>query len=234
MVEERRPTGSVYIFQNVKAGRVKVGTTINDARLRLRDVDLLWSGRKPTCQICGSRRLAIENGLFPKHVVSGGQCPGSNELPLERDVSIAELHLEKLSQGLPELSGVARGSAVREIGTLRKRIELFRNYRRPEGIWDFRQAYYTECAYRVESLTHELLSDVVDMRAPLGEVFMCSVSDAKAAVEEALRQLGLSDSVWRKARDDRVSYEYGECLICGGPVTKRESCPTCARRFRLH
>lgn len=232
MVESRHQLGVVYILENAKARRVKVGTTGNNVRLRLKDVDRLWSGRKPTCQICGGRRLADIDGLFPKHVVSGRSCPGGSELPLEKDVSIAEPHLESLRQALPELSGSEKGSAAREIKTLEKRVEQFRNYKQPEGMWQFGVAFYTNSAGRIELLSHEILSEHLDKQAPLGEVFCCSLSEATAAVESALNQLDLLDAVRKEIRDDTTSAEYGECIICCGQLTNRGSCPECAQKFR--
>lgn len=232
MVDSRHHLDAVYIFENVRACRVKVGVTSNDVRLRLKDIDRLWSGRKPTCQICGGRRLADRDGLFPKHVVSGRSCPGGGKLPLEKDVSIAESRLEGLRQTLPELSGSEKGSAAKEIKTLEIRIEQFRDYKQPEGMWQFGAAYYTKSAGHIESLSHETLAEHLDRQAPLGEVFCCSFSEATAAVESALSQLDLMDLVRKETRDDTTSAEYGECVICGGPLTKRGSCPECAQRFR--
>lgn len=232
MVDSHHHHDSVYIFENVKACRVKVGMTINDVRLRLGDVNRLWSGRKPTCQICGGRRLADKGGLFPKHVVSGRSCAGGGEFPLEKDVSIAESHLEGLIQTLPEISGTEKGSAAREIKTLKRRIEQFRDYKPPEGMWRFGVAYYTKSAGDIESLSHEILSEYLDTQAPLGEVFCCSLSEATAAVESALSQLGLLDAARKETRDDTTSAKYGECIICGGQLTKRGYCPDCAQRFR--
>lgn len=232
MVKPGDYRAAVYIFENVRACRVKVGMTINVVRLRLKDVDRLWSGWKPTCQLCGSRRLADKNGLFPKHVVSGKSCAGGHELPLEKDVSIAESHLENLRETLLELSGSEKGSAAREMKTLKKRIERFRNYKKPEGVWQFGVAYRTSSADHVESLSHEILSKQLDKQAPLGEVFCCSLSEAMKAVESALSQLGLLDEVGIEPRDDYVSAEYGECIVCGGQLTNRGSCPECAQKFR--
>ena len=146
MVSSRYRHDTVYILENVRACRVKVGVTTNAVDLRLKDVDRLWSGRKPTCQICGGRRLADRSGLFTKHIVSGRSCPGGGELPLEKDVSVAESHLESRRQTLPALSGSEKGSGAREIRSLEKRIQQFRNYKPPEGMWQFGVAYYTESA----------------------------------------------------------------------------------------
>jgi hypothetical protein len=49
--------GVVYILENIEAQRVKVGMTINDVALRLRDANDMWLEHKITCQICGGRRL---------------------------------------------------------------------------------------------------------------------------------------------------------------------------------
>ena len=232
MVESHLHQGAVYILENAKAQRVKVGMTINDVRLRLKDVDRMWSGRKPACQICGGRRLASKDGLIPQHLVSGKKCLGGKKLPLEKDVSIAESHLERLKQAVPELSGSEKASAAREIMTLEERIELYRDYQQPKDIWQFSTAFYTDCAGHVESLSHEILAEHLDAQAPIGEVFCCSVSEATAAVESALNQLGLLDSARKETRDDTTSAEYGECAICGGKLTKRGSCPDCAQRFQ--
>lgn len=232
MVDSRHCRNAVYIFQNVRACRVKIGATTNDVYLRLKDVDRLWSGKKPTCQICGGRRLADRDGFFPKHVVSGRSCPGGEKLPLEKDVSIAEAHLGILRQALPKLSGSQKGSATREVKSLEKRIRQFRNFKHPEGIWQFGVAYYTESAGHIESLSHEILSRYLDTQAPLGEVFCCSLAEATEAVEAALSQMGLLDQVWIETRDDTTSAGYGECITCGGQLTKRGSCPECTQRFR--
>ena len=50
----------------------------------------------------------------------------------------------------------------------------------------------------MEQLTHERLADHLDDGAPFGEVFRCSPSDAIAAVEAVLSELGLLESA-RKA-----------------------------------
>jgi len=222
MVESRLQLGAVYILENAKARRVKVGVTganINSVLGRLRDVDIKWSGKKATCQVCGARRLASKDGLMPQHpglipqfVDSRRICLGANELPLEKDVRIAESHLERQKQALHKLSGSEKGSVARQTKTLEKRIELYRDYQQPEGIWQFSTAFYTDCAGQVELLSHEIL--------------------ATAAVESALNQLDLLDAVRKEIRDDTTSAEYGECIICGGQLTNRGSCPDCAQKFR--
>lgn len=242
MVVSRLQLGAVYILENAKARRVKVGVTganINSVLGRLKDADIKWSGKKATCQVCGARRLASKDGLMPQHpgfipqfVDSRRICLGANELPLEKDVRIAESHLERQKQALHKLSGSEKGSVARQTKTLEKRIELYRDYQQPEGIWQFSTAFYTDCAGQVELLSHEILSEHLDKQAPLGEVFCCSLSEAMAAVESALSQLELLDAVRKETRDDTTSAEYGECIICGGQLTNRESCPECAQKFR--
>ena len=74
------PHGAVYIFENTKAQRVKVGMTAigaNDVANRLSDVNDMWLERKVTCQICGRRCVNI-GGHVPHHVgnVPGNDCPG--------------------------------------------------------------------------------------------------------------------------------------------------------------
>jgi hypothetical protein len=58
--------------------------------------------------------------------------------------------------------------------------------------------FYTDRAYEVELLTHEILAERLDKAAPFGEVFCCSVAEAAVAVETALGRLGLLESA-RKA-----------------------------------
>ncbi len=231
MVEFRHQYGAVYVLENAKARRVKVGMTINNVVDRLRDVNDKWLSMKVACQICGARRLASKDGLMPQHVVSGRDCPGGNELPLEKDVLIAESHLERLKQALHELSGSEKGSAARKLKNLEKRIELYRDYHQPVGIWQFSTAFYTNCAEQVELLSHEILAERLDRQAPFGEVFCCSVSEASEAVESALSRLGLLQSARKEIRDDNTSEEYGKCVICDNNLTKRGTCPDCTQRF---
>ncbi len=75
---------AVYIFENPKAQRVKVGVTCNVAE-RLRHFNDLWLGRKVTCQICAGRYVKIGR-VVPPHRVSGRGCPGGGKLPIEEDV----------------------------------------------------------------------------------------------------------------------------------------------------
>ena len=65
MVEFRYLHGVVYIFENSKAQRVKVGMTINNVVGRLSDVNDMWLERKVTCQICGGRLVNIEEYRVP-------------------------------------------------------------------------------------------------------------------------------------------------------------------------
>jgi hypothetical protein len=46
-------------------------------------------------------------------------------------------------------------------------------------MWQLSTAFYTECAEKVELLSHEILSQRLDKETPFGEVFCCSVSEAK-------------------------------------------------------
>ena len=199
MVEFHSLHGAVYIFENSKAQRVKVGMTTNNVAERLSDVNDMWLERKVTCQICGGRLVSI-GGYVPRHVVSGIGCPGGNALPLEKNVALAESHLENLKNHLSELSGSEKGSVTRKIKTLEKRIGLYRHYDRPLGVWRLSVAFYTECAEQVESLSQKILADRLDKVAPFGEVFCCSVSEATEAVETALSQLGLSHSARKETK----------------------------------
>jgi hypothetical protein len=196
MVEFLYPHGAVYIFENTKAQRVKVGMTaigVNDVADRLRDVNDMWLERKVTCQICGRRSVNI-GGHVPHHVGSDKGCPGGGALPLEKNVAMAESHLENMKNRLSELSGTEKGSVTRKIKTLEKRIERYRHHNRPVGEWQFGVAFYTEGVAEVELLSHEILAEHLDRLAPFGEVFSCSVSEATEAVESALSQLGVLHS----------------------------------------
>ena len=183
--------GAVYIFENRVAQRVKVGMTINNVEGRLEDINYMWLEVRVTCQICGGRRLVESRGLIPQHVISGTRCSGGDALPLERDVALAESYLQNLRAQVDGLVGSEKGSVVRKIKTLEKRIGLYRNHDRPVGVWQFHAAFYTKSAERVELLTHEILGKRLDTRAPFGEVFCCAVSEATDAVEIALSRLGL-------------------------------------------
>lgn len=195
MTEFRYMHGVVYILENVEAQRVKVGMTTNDVALRLRDANDMWLEHKITCQICGGRRLAKWNGrgprVVPKHVVSGVNCPGGNALPLESDIALANAHLDNLRIRVAEITGSEKGSMMRKIKTLEERIRLRSQHNRGIGNWKIGTVYHTECAEKVELLSHNFLVEHLDRTAPFGEVFGCSISEARAAVERALDQLEL-------------------------------------------
>lgn len=231
MTEFRDAFGAVYVFENVEAQRIKVGMTINNVTDRLRDVNDKWSRIKVTCQICGTQRLADSDNFMPAHVGSGIRCAGSRISPLEDDRSIAKTHLENLRNDLNVLTGAKRSAVSKKIKTLQKRIAFYEQYKRPEGIWQFRLAFYTHQAERVELLSHEVLADKLDQSAPFGEVFCCSVSQAAEAIESVLDKLGLLNTVRKDVQSDDTSEKYGNCSICGGNLTKRGSCPACVGRL---
>lgn len=217
MTQFRYMRGAVYILENLEAQRIKVGMTINDVALRLRDANDMWLEHKVTCQICGARRLAKSNRyvsrtgfvprLVPKHVVSGLDCPGGNALPLEEDITLARTHLEKLKLRVAEASGSEKGSLTRQINTLEERILLRRQHNRGCGSWSIGTVYQTECAEQVELLSHEFLVEHLDRTAPFGEVFSCSISEAREAVERAMNQLGLQPLATRDASDREAAVE---------------------------
>jgi hypothetical protein len=199
MVKFLYPHGVVYVFENSEAQRVKVGMTgigVNTVEDRLRDVNDMWLERKVTCQICGGRLVNI-GGLVPQHVKSGIRCQGGRALPLEKDVTLAESYLANMKNRLSDLCDSEKGSTIRIVNTLEKRIERYRHHNRQVGKWQFRVAFYTEGVAEVESLSHKILAELLDKLAPFGEVFYCSVSEATKAVETALSQLGLLHSVRR-------------------------------------
>ena len=200
MVILRHAQPAVYIFENPEAQRVKVGVSMNDTGGRLNTLNDKWRERTVTCQICGEKRLASFGNLIHRHYVSGISCPGGNNLPFERDVTVAESYLEEMKNSLSELSGVEKNSTVRRIHTLEKRIEKFRHYTPPVGKWRIGAIYYTEGYEAIEKGAHKILVEYLDKTAPTGEVFCCSVSVATEAVETALSLLGLSHSVIKETQ----------------------------------
>lgn len=199
MVTFRHMYGAVYVLENPIAQRVKIGMTINNPVDRLEAVNDMWLGRKVTCQICGGR-LVRNLDWVPEHVVSGIGCPGGSALPLESDASLAESHLEEMRVRVEALSGSEKGSVTRKIKTLAKRIEMYRYRELPVGAWRLSVSYHTVSAEQVELASHVLLAHRLDERAPFGEVFRCSVSEATEAIEAALTQLGLMEAARKETR----------------------------------
>lgn len=231
MVIFRHLRETVYILENPKAQRVKIGMTINDVADRLRSVNDMWLEFKVTCQICGGRRLVNDKGLIPKHVTSGRGCPGGDASPLEKDLSLAEEYLENLKKSHSELSGNEKGSTTRIVKNLEKRIELHRNHDQPVGMWQTSTVFYTDSAEGVELLSHEILANRLDTKALFGEVFCCSVPEATEAIETALSQLGLLHSAKKEVKEYVTSEKYGKCVICGNNLTETGVCPDCKQRF---
>lgn len=191
--------GQVYILENIEAQRVKIGTTISSVEERLIDVNRKWTGQSGTCQICGGRILVKRKKfkrIMPKHVVSGGECSGSEFQPLESDRALAKRYLEILKSKSIELSGVALGSISKKIKTLEDRIYRYENFDLPfKGTWRINTVYFTIRAYEVEKKTHKLLKKFIDKNVPLGEVFSCNIEEARNAVEEVLAKDGLINDV---------------------------------------
>ena len=72
----------------------------------------------------------------------------------------------------------------------------------PLSFWIYKQAYETKNYQEVEELSHKYLKDYLDNDAPIGEVFKCSVDIAIKAVEDALKDLHLSnDAVKVEVKD---------------------------------
>lgn len=230
--------GAVYIFENSKAKRVKVGSTINDPRERLRDVNNKWMAIKGTCQICGERRLVKKDGLLPEHYAhdifcqtgSRNKCLGSKQLPLENDDILATEFLFDNKSRLSQISGTEKSSLTRILNNLDKRIKNRRQVTTPSR-WRLRVTFRTEQHENIEFLTHQLLSQHLDKNAPFGEVFSCSLSEATDAVQTALNQSGLLDSVRKEIFNDDTSEIYGTCVICGKYLTKIGSCPSCIEKY---
>ena len=127
----------------------------------------------------------------PEFVVGAAGCAGTHEQPLKQSSHVAQKHLAALKDRVGGLTGVRKGSITRMITTLERRIAAPRHHDNSSGLWQVHTTYVTESAERVERIAHSLLSEVLDHEAPIGEVFRCSVSQAVAAVEKALSQLGL-------------------------------------------
>lgn len=233
MVKHSHNSEAVYILENTKAQRVKVGVTIGHTvsiEDRLRDINDKWLETKATCQVCGYRRQINEKGLIPNHVVSGIKCRGSINSPLEKDVSLAETYLMELEINHKQLTGTEKGSKTRIINNLKKRIDLHRNHKVPVGIWQLHTSFFTNRAGEVELTAHEILSTHLDKEALFGEVFTCTVQVVIEAVEKALAQLGIV-TAHKEVKSNAKSKRYGTCVICGGYLTRTEACPSCADRF---
>ncbi|MCB1531336.1 MAG: hypothetical protein KDJ35_00555 [Alphaproteobacteria bacterium] len=196
MTEFRYLKGTVYIFENCAAKRVKVGMTINNAFGRLNDINDMWLQRKVTCQICGGRRKTDDPELMPHHSGRYGRnCQGSHEPPFEKDISIAEKYLQELQD-----PNADQKEDTRFINNLKKRIAKYRNWPEPLGVWKLGLSFHTDRAEQVELLAHKYLEQYLDEKAPFGEVFSCDVQTATKAVEKALSQLNLLDSVRKEVQ----------------------------------
>ena len=216
--------GAVYILDNAKAQRVKVGTTVNNPDARLTDVNDKWLGLKATCQICAARRIVMGDKQFPKH---GHFCEGGNALPLEKDATLAKSHLAHMKR----LRASGNGSVTRQINNLEKKIRLYQHYQQPRAMWQLNTTFYTEYAESVELLSHKVLADHLDKLAPIGEVFNCSVAEASEAIESVLSELGLFEAARKEVRNDNTSKEYANCSMCGENLTERGACLECSRPF---
>jgi len=179
-------SGTVYILENIEAHRIKVGVTINNPEGRLLDINRIWQGDKGRCQICGNRRLLDANGMMPIHVLSMRHCKGSHEKPIEIDTSLAKQELEILKSDLVDISGKAKGAAVKKVKAFENLIEFYSNQPKRVGVWQISALFAAKKAYLVEASAHEILSEYLDSDASIGEVFSCSVDIAISAVQAAL------------------------------------------------
>lgn len=201
MLTFRQMAGTVYVLENVRAARVKVGMTINAPIARLRAVNDLWLGVQGTCQVCG-RRMKLVSAHVPPHAATGRPCAGTGAPPLEQEATVAARHLAGLRVRLDRLTGVERGSVVRMITTLERRIAMPRHVHQAAGWWELHTTVRTLAAEAVERLAHSLLVKHRDGSAPFGEVFRCSPDDATDAIERALTQLGLAEHATRQRHAD--------------------------------
>ena len=186
-------TSCLYILENKDAHRVKVGATFNHPDDRLLDVTRKWSGVSARCQICLNWRLVKPDGHMPSHVLSGNYCAGSNKLPFEKDVSLAELELINLQEQVEKLHGSQKTSVIRRINNLRKVIDSYINTPRQIGSWQLLASYSLEDAYQVEATAHQILLTHLDKDSPIGEVFNCLPEVAIAAVEAAIAKFHKRD-----------------------------------------
>lgn len=193
MVVYRDGFATIYILENSEAGLVKVGVTINNPAERLRALADLWHGRYGTCQVCGARLLLRKRRLWD-HRKNGTRCPGSLELALEQDSSVAEWYLQVLRERLTSAAGVEITSAKRMIKRLEKLVALPRHSESIIGSWALRYEVFTARPYEAELLSHSFLSRRLDVSAPHGEVFRCDFKEAHAAVERALNELGVAQT----------------------------------------
>jgi hypothetical protein len=200
MVVYRSGYATVYILENLEAGLVKVGITINSPADRLKSLADLWSGRYGTCQVCGGRRL-IRRGRLPEHRKLGARCAGSGEPSLERESSVAEWYLRVLQERLGRVSGVEIMSVKRMITRLEKVIAQPRHAEGTIGSWRLRYEVFTEQPEQAEYLAHSFLARFVEVPAPHGEVFRCGFEEARAAVERALEQLGVAHTAEAKLHE---------------------------------
>ncbi|MBT7608914.1 MAG: hypothetical protein HN576_04110 [Bacteriovoracaceae bacterium] len=84
------------------------------------------------------------------------------------------------------------------INSLEERIRRFEAYDGPIGVWRINTIYHTKLADMVESESHEVLSHLAVLNVPFGEVFSCSVEQARSAVGSVLERHGLTDSTKRE------------------------------------
>lgn len=223
-------SGKVYILANPQANRVKVGMTVNKVEDRLEAVNGMWHIRRGTCQVCGAHRYTVKRKIA-KHVQSGIQCLGGNELPFEVDTAVARKHRDTLKQKYDLATGTVRGSIKKQINNLDKKIQLFTDYCPPKGTFQISAIFHTNACESVEKEAHKQLDDYLDRASNFGEVFSCSVEKAVEAVEQATIKLKVSDKVKKESFSSETSKDYGECVICGGYVNQFGNCPSCIKHF---
>jgi len=178
--------GYIYILDNPKARRVKVGMSINSPELRLKMHNDHWLGITSTCQICLTRRLTGPDGRVPKH-----NCRGAGELPLERDTTLAREKLEEMKAYEASL-GKPKKRPSKRIQTFERRIPIYETHfaSQPEP-WVLVDTVRVDDVEAAEKVVHQLLSEFLDTEALIGEVFICSVEQARKALSDALETSGL-------------------------------------------
>ena len=131
------------------------------------------------------------NGSHATHPDSRLKRLGSRASPLETETSLAEQYLDELKAKNLSLSGCEKSSNTKMIKTLEARIDRYKALGQPKGdlvIAGEFQGY----GENIERTAHEILKNALDTKAPIGEVFNCSVAKAARSVEEAIRRHNLS------------------------------------------
>lgn len=197
MTKNQLSDGKVYILENQDAKLVKVGMSNHDVVSRRIDVNQIWLGTKGTCQGCGVR-LHLKRLNNHRFIPTHGTCVGGNSFPLEKDSTLAKAILEEMRVNNRLLVGSEKASNSRKINKLEERIKKFEALEKRIGVWKINTVYYIDQAEEVESLTHKFLSKFLKENMQFGEIFCCSVEEARSAIETVLEQLDLAGTAHKE------------------------------------